>query len=318
MKETRAALSCIKKNDDVFFLIPKGQRILLPLSKSDHSLFLYECLKRYSMYAKKDFDILPFCFSFESSDVPISGYPVLTHLEVEQEKLARKLASKSYESYVAKLKRLAYANEAETHGCSLIALPTSFEDFYFYYQDNLLRQGKVKAYSPYSPAANGLFFIRPLFSFSEKNMKEGEGEIGIEANGKARECPLGKKEKDAFLKATCYGGTLPNLPVSKKRETLEDCPDLYFTQEGDTMRVKNKDASEVASFVIEELDSHRLVLFSFRFNDTADQAKILSSFLSYWKGKRKLPIQISIPVSEKVSLDDSWKKAARTFIKKIW
>ncbi len=288
------------------------------MSRNDHSLFLYECLKRYSMYAKKDFEIVPVCFCFESSDKPIEGYPVLDHLEVEQERIARELASRSYESYVSKLRRLAYANEAEAHGCSLIALPTSFEDFYFHYQDNLLRQGKINTYSPYSPAANGLFFIRPLLSFSEKSMQEGEKELGIEVNGEVRECPLGKKEKDAFLKATCYGDSNPNLPTTKKREVLEDCPDLYFEREDETMLVKDQDASEVASFSITELDAHRINVSAFRFSINVDQAKILSSFISYWKSKRKAPIQFSIPASEKLQLDDSWKKAEGYFIKKIW
>ncbi len=318
MKETRAALSCIKKNDDVFFLIPRGKKILLPLSRNDHSLFLYECLKRYSMYAKKDFEIVPVCFCFESSDKPIEGYPVLYHLEVEQEKIARELASRRYESYVAKLKRLAYANEAEAHGCSLIALPTSFEDFYFHYQDNLFRQGKISAFSPYSPAANGLCFIRPFLSFSEKDMKEGEEELGIEAKGEVRDCPIGKKEKDAFLKATCYGEVRPNLPVVKKREVLEDCPDFYFAREGETMLVKNQDASEVASFRISELDAHRVRLSSFHFEKSANRVKILSSFLSYWKSKRKSPIQLCIPATEKLKLDDAWKTVGDCFTMKIW
>lgn len=318
MKETRAALSCIKKNDDVFFLIPRGKKILLPLSRNDHSLFLYECLKRYSMYAKKSFEIVPVCFCFESSDKPIEGYPFLDHLEVEQERIARELASRSYESYIAKLKRLAYANEAEAHGCSLIALPTSFEDFYFHFQDNLFLQGKISAFSPYSPAAHGLCFIRPLLSFSEKDMKGGEEELGIKAKGKVRDCPLGKKEKDAFLKATCYGEARPNLPVSKKREALEDCPDLYFASEGETMLVKSQDASEVASFRISELDAHRIRLFSFRFDESANQAKILSSFRFYWKSKRKAPIQFFIPATEKLKLDDDWKAVGGYFTMKTW
>lgn len=318
MKETRAALSCIKKNDDIFFLIPNGKKILLPLSRNDHSLFLYECLKRYSMYAKKDFEIVPVCFCFESSDKPIEGYPVLDHLEIEQERIARELASRSYESYVAKLKRLAYANEAEAHGCSLIALPTSFEDFYFHYQDNLLRQGKINTYSPYSPAANGLFFIRPLLSFSEKNIKEGEEELGIEANGEVRGCPLGKKEKDAFLKATCYGDSNPNLPTTKKREVLENCPDLYFERQDKTMLVKDQSSFEVASFNISELDAHRINLTSFHFSEGVDQAKILSSFISYWKGKRKAPLQFCIPTTERLNPEDGWKVVAGYFVKKIW
>ncbi len=288
------------------------------MSRNDHSLFLYECLKRYSMYAKKDFEIVPVCFCFESSDKPIEGYPVLDHLEVEQERIARELASRSYESYVAKLKRLAYANEAEAHGCSLIALPTSFEDFYFHYQDNLFRQGKINTYSPYSPASNGLCFIRPLLSFSEKSMKEGEEELGIESNGEVRDCPLGKKEKEAFLKATCYGDAHPNLPTTKKREVLEDCPNLYFEREGETMLVKDQRASEVASFEISELDAHRVRLSSFRLATPIDQDKILSSFLSYWKGKRKAPIQFYIPVEEKLKLEGEWKVVAGYFTKKIW
>lgn len=318
MKETRAALSCIKKNDDVFFLIPNGAKILLPLSRDDHSLFLYECLKRYSLYARKGFSLLPVCFRFGKEEAPIEGYPVLSHLEVEQEKRARELASGSHESYVSKLKRLAYANEAEAFGCSLIALPASFEDLYFSYQDNLFRLGKFQTPSPYAPAAHGLSFIRPLLSFSEAQMKEGEKELGIEAKGKARECPLGRKEKDAFLKAVCYGDLPPNLPSGKKREVLSGCPDLYFAKEGDALRVKDEKGSEVAFFLLKEFDAHRIALSCFRFQESADPSRILSSFLTYWKSKRKAPIQIEIPASEGLNLDEGWKIAAGKFVKKIW
>lgn len=318
MKETRASLSCIKKNDDAFFLIPKGKKILVPLSTSDHSLFLYECLKRYSLYAKKDFEIVPVCFVFESEDKPIEGYPVLEHLEVEQEKIARKRASRSYESYLAKLKRLAYANEADSLGCSLIALATSFEDFYSRYQDSLFHQGKIASYSPYSPSSNGLCFIRPLLSFSETNMKKGEEELGIEAKGKARDCPLGEKEKKAFLKAAFYGEIKPSLPVNKKREVLVECPDLYFERKVEKMLIKEEGSQEVASFTIEELDAHRVRLFSFSFAKPVDQNKVLSSFLSYWKDKRKAPIHFFIPSSEKLELGTDWQESKQNFVKKIW
>ena len=318
MKETRAALSCIKKNDDTFFLIPKGIRVLLPLSEEDHSLFLYECLKRYSLYAQKDFEIVPVCFRFEPNDKVIEGFPVLDHLEVEQERLARELASRSYESYLAKLRRLAYANEAERLGCTVIALATSFEDFYFHYQDSLLRLGKINAYSPYSPAANLHAFIRPFISFSEEDMKKGEEELGIACNGKVRPCPLEKKEKDSFLKATCYGEAPPNLPFAKKRETLEECPEFYFEKDGEEVLIKDRFGIEWASFKVTELDAHRFYLSSFYFHDDVDERKIFNSFLSYLRKRRKAPIQISIDVAEPIELDSTWKVIGDAYTRKFW
>ncbi len=318
MKEMREALSCIKKNDDTFFLIPNGSSILLPISKEDHSLFLHECLKRYSLFAKKDFKIVPVCFRFDTSEQGVEGFPLLNHLEVEQERLARELACRSYESYLAKLRRLAYSSEAESHGCSLIALATSFEDLYFHYQDSLLRLGKISTYSPYAPASGGLAFIRPLLSFSEESMGKGEKELGIETKGQVRPCPLGKKEKDSFLKATCYGEALPNLPSSKKRETLEDCPDLYFEREGETMSIRDKDDDMVASFKLQEFDAHRVYLSSFFFLEGVDQRKVFSSFLTYWRKRRKAPIQVMIDGAEKIDLDSTWKFSGDCFVRKFW
>ncbi len=319
MKETREALSCIKKNDETFFLIPKSARILIPISKNDHSLFLYECLKRYALYAQKDFELIPVCFRFEESDEAISGFPLLEHLEIEQERLARELASRSYESYVSKLKRLAYANEASAHGCSIIALPTSFEDFFFHYEDNLLRLGKINSYLPYSLASNNCSFIRPLFSFDEEKMKKGEEELGISACGQVRESPLSKNEKDSFLKATCYGESSPNLPSLSKREILADYPELYFEKgENGEIEIKDRFGIEMASFKVSELDAHRFLLSSFYFTDEVEKAKILSSFFAYWKKRKKLPLQFCIDVSEDFNFDSSWKLIGDAYVKKFW
>ena len=318
MKEIREALSCIKKNDETFFLIPNGSKIMLPLSRSDHSLFLCECLKRYSLYAKKDFALFPVCFRFDSEDTPIEGYPVFEHLEVEQERLARELASRSYESYLAKLRRLAYANEASASSCSLIALPTSFEDFYFHYEDNLLRLGKLSSYAPSSPAANSLSFIRPLLSFSEKEMKKGEEELGIASFAPARDCPLARKEKESFLKATCYGESATCLPLSKKKEALSEIPDFYFERQEDEMEVKDKDGSLMASFKLSELDAHRCYLSGFYFREKGYEKEVLSSFILYWKKKKKAPLQLFVDAAAPIPLDEAWKESGGSYAKKFW
>ena len=318
MKETRLALSHLKNNDEAFFLIPPKARVLLPVSSSDHSLFLHECLKRYALYAKKEFEVVPLCFLFHREEKPLDGFLSSPHYEIEEEEETREIANRRSPSYVNKLKRVAYRAEAEALSCSRIALPTDFEDFLERFESSLKKLGKIESYSPFSPSPSGIEIIRPFLTLSEEDIAKGEEELGIRNPSIAvRPCPFSREEKDSFLKATIYGKEAPNLPILHQRVSAPLLPDLYFEFSFDEVRVKNEAGSLLAFWREQRLDAHRRELSSFFFAGKTDQNALLDSYALFLTSSFKPPLRLFIPSEERIALDPSWKASGSWRIKKI-
>ena len=293
MNEMRIALSAMKKNDDLFFLIPPKSRVLVPVSAEDHSLFLLEALRRYSLYRKKDFEVFPLRFLFSPSSPSLEGFESASHFEIESERISRGLGGKNPSSAVNKLIRLAYANEALARGCSLIALPTCFEEYLSSFRENLLKKGKLGAYSFYSPASGGASFIRPFLSLEEETIRKGEQELLLPCVSLPQLSPLDKEEARSFKNALFYGESL-KLPKDQKRITLQEEGSLYFVAEGN--RIEVKDACNVtrAAFLFAWEDAHRLSLSHFVQKEGVDEGRILRSYLETEIENRKPPLWVKI------------------------
>ena len=306
MNKTREALAAIKKLDETFFLFPPETSVLVPLSLGDHSLFLLECLKRYSLYSKKSFKPVPLCFRFASDAEPLEGYEAVLHLEVEQDEEALSLARKNPSSHCEKLKRLAYVKEARERGCSLISLPTTFDDLHARYERNLLSLGKINTYLPYTKLSQWIAFIRPLLALNEEDIGEAEKELKISCHGQIRKPVYPRSQKDSFLKAIAYGEFAPNLPLLRKREALSRAPDLYWVKDGEEYSAYDHYGMMMGCFDASELDAHRIQLSSLFFFECAPQKEIIASFVDYWASKKKKPLQFFIDMSEQAILDETW------------
>lgn len=306
MNKTREALAAIKKLDETFFLLPPETSVLVPLSLGDHSLFLLECLKRYSLYSKKSFKLVPLFFEFASDAKPIEGYETVLHLEVEQDEEALSLAHKNPSSHSEKLKRLAYVKEASERGCSLIALPTTFDDLHARYEHNLLSLGKINTYLPYTGISQWTAYIRPFLTLNEEDIGEAESELKINCQGQIRKRIYPRNQKDSFLKALFYGEFAPNLPLLSKREALSRAPDLYWAKDGDEYSAYDHYGLMMGCFNAYELDAHRIKLSSLFFFECAPQKEIIASFVDYCASKKKKPLQFFIDMSEQAILDETW------------
>ena len=283
----------LKKNDDLFFLIPPGSKIMVPLREDDHSLYLLDILRRYRLYAKKEFEIFPCVFLFSSKDAAFGQYPIFSHLEVEQEEQARKRAKEKYVSYCNKLKRVAMGKEAESNGCELILLPTCFEEAFAQFKKSLLGEGQIKTYVFSSPApASKARFIRPFLSLDEESIKTGEEETGHQVK-KLFEClPYSKKERDSVKKSLFYNGNVA-LPSLSLAPTLSLLPSAYFKFEKDDVRVC-EGMNQVASFKVETLDAHRLRIRNCIFLKEGLVEDVLNSFYLLLLEKKKPPLHITI------------------------
>lgn len=295
MNEMRKALSQVKNNDDFFFLIPPGSKILIPVSAEDHSLYLLEALRRYSLYRKKDFALFPVHFLFSEEMETMEGFEQATHFEIEQERLARSLGKKNSSSAIAKLTRLAYAEEAKKRGCPLIALPTCFEEYLLRFRENLWKKGKLGSYSFLSPAPGGeASFIRPFLSLEEGSIAEGEKELLLPSKRLFEGSPLSKQARESFQKALFYGGDEPLLPSQEKRVALKEDPRFYFRQTVSMAFVMDGFGKERASFSYVYEDHHRLLLDGFSSDGGCEEKKILVSFLLHELASKKPPLWVEI------------------------
>ncbi len=281
----------LKKNDELFFLIPPGSRILVPCQQDDHSLFLLDILNRYKTYfAKKDFELMPVSFSFFSSDEGVKGLPLLKHLEVEQEMEARKRANEKYASYCNKLKRVAMGKEAEALGCSLIALPTCFEEAYSLFEKSMLEDGELKTFAFASPVPSSKArFIRPFLSLEEESIIKGEEELGLQSQRLFNPLSFSSKQKDAIKKAFLYNDKVnfPCLHLTPTLPLLSDC--RFVSINGQIKAIKGEET--IASFKVEWLDAHRLRIFDFSSLEGLGK-DVLDSYCLLTLEKKKPPLQI--------------------------
>ncbi len=316
MSEIRKALANLKKNDDLFFLIPPGSKIMVPLREDDHSLYLLEALKRYRLYAKKDFEIFPCVFLFSSKDTPLGEYPSFSHLEVEQEEEARKRAKKKYSSYCNKLKRVAMGKEAEGNGCNLILLPTCFEEAFALFRKSLLEEGQIKTCAFVSPAPSSeAKFIRPFLSLEEESIKKGEEETLGEGKILFESLPYSQKEKEAIKKALFYNGKVA-LPSLSLTPTLELLPSACFRFEKEKVCVY-EGGREIASFEVKSLDAHRLEISHLVFLKESQATNILNSYYLLLLEKKKPPLHIFLEKPFPSNLEGYGNQGDKEY-KKIW
>lgn len=307
----------LKKNDELFFLIPPSSRILVPCSEEDHSLFLLDVLNRYKTYfAKKRFEVIPVCFAFSPSTKGMKGIPFLSHLEVEQEKEARIRANEKYASYCSKLKRVAMGKEADALNCGFIALPTCFEEAYEAYSKNLLEEGELKTFSFLSKTPSSKArFIRPFLSCDEASLTKGEEELNLTSRRLYAELPFSMEQRQAIKKAFFYNENVsfPSLSQTPALPLLNACH--FENRNGRILALKGEET--LASFKTRWLDAHRLSIYEFACEDDDLAKKILDSFCLLTLRKKKPPLQIILNKPFIASLK-GFEICGEQAYKKIW
>jgi tRNA 2-thiocytidine biosynthesis protein TtcA len=74
MKHFRKLLAKIKKADEKFNLIQSGDKIVIGISGGKDSIVLFEALRTYKRYSKKDFTLYPVILDLGFSGFDASSY----------------------------------------------------------------------------------------------------------------------------------------------------------------------------------------------------------------------------------------------------
>ncbi len=179
MKTIRHILGKIKKADEEYSLINKGDKIALGLSGGKDSMALLYCLHLYNKYSKKNFKIYPMIIDlgFPAFNVTkINEYVASLgyKLDIIDHQDAYKILSDHREhdllpcSICAKMKKSMIDNYAKERGITKIAFAHHIDDALETLLMNMIYGGRIATFSPYMHLdKDDVDFIRPFIYVKE-------------------------------------------------------------------------------------------------------------------------------------------------------
>lgn len=197
MRAIRKILASIRRADETFSLIDKGDRILLGVSGGKDSLCLLKALSIYSKFAQKDFEIVPVMLDlgfpdFNAEKILAWGkenqieifvedarevYPILEANKIEGKHIPCSICSR--------MKKAAIGKSAHEHHCNKIAFAHHKDDAIETLFMNLIHGGRVATFQPKMFLSRlGLEFIRPLIFAKEEDLKTMAIEEALPVMGK--------------------------------------------------------------------------------------------------------------------------------------
>lgn len=181
-KSIRKLLASLRKADEDYNLIAKGDKIVLGISGGKDSLALLKAMSLYSYFAKKEFSLYPVYLDlgFPPTDISkIASYAKEcgTSLRIEDERFvyaALKANQKEGHhlpcSICSRMKKAAMKDIAIELGCNKIAFAHHYDDALETLFLNAVHGGKLSSFAPKMELDKGLYFIRPLIYAHEKDI----------------------------------------------------------------------------------------------------------------------------------------------------
>jgi len=183
VKYIRKVLAALRKADEEFSLIDKGDRILLGISGGKDSMCLLKTMSMYSLFAHKDFKIIPAIIDlgFDGFDPePLRNYckSLGFSLYVDDSKFVYQ-ALKDHQkdgkhlpcSICSRMKKAAMNNLAKKLKCNKVAFAHHKDDAIETLFMNMIHGATVKTFEPKMVLSKtGITFIRPLIFTTEFNL----------------------------------------------------------------------------------------------------------------------------------------------------
>lgn len=183
MKHFRELLAKIKKADEKFNLIQSGDKIVIGISGGKDSIVLFEALRTYKRYSKKDFTLYPVILDLGFSGFDASSYTAFFKereydLIVNDSRDVSKILSVQKEkqglpklpcSICSRMKKAAINEVANKLGANKVAFAHHIDDALETLFMNMIGGGRFATFSPqmYLERAE-ITFIRPLILVDEK------------------------------------------------------------------------------------------------------------------------------------------------------
>ena len=212
MKYIRRVLACLRKADEAYDLIEKGDRIVLGISGGKDSLCLLKAMSIYGLFSGKRFALYPVCLDlgFPGFDArAIADYCASLGL-----KLIVKDCHDVYEilklhakkgrlpcSICSRMKKAAINEAAHELKANKVAFAHHKDDCLETLLMNAIHGGRIASFEPkmHLERAN-ITFIRPLLECFESDLSGMAKEEGLPVMGKI--CPNNGETEREFAKET--------------------------------------------------------------------------------------------------------------------
>ena len=228
MKAIRTLLACIRKADQTYNLINKGDKIVIGLSGGKDSLALCYCLNLYRKFSHTDFVIQPvtldlgfpgfnhkpleeFCESIGLKLIVCDSKEVYQILTIQQEKQKLKHLPCSI---CSRMKKAAINKVANELGFNKVAFAHHADDAVETLIMNEIYGGRIATFSPKMHLENAnIDFIRPFLLVHEKDIKTFIKEENIYVMGSS--CPADKTTTEENVK-TLLNNLYHQFPKAKE------------------------------------------------------------------------------------------------------
>lgn len=205
MKAIRTLLACIRKADQTYNLINRGDKIIIGLSGGKDSLALCYCLNLYKKFSHTDFEIQPvtldlgfpnfnpkplqeFCKSIGLNLIVQDSKEVYEILSIQQEKQNLKHLPCSI---CSRMKKAAINKVANDMNYNKVAFAHHADDAIETLLMNQIYGSRIATFAPKMHLENAnIDFIRPFLLVREKDIKTFIKEENINVMGSS--CPADK------------------------------------------------------------------------------------------------------------------------------
>ena len=193
MRTIRKILASIRKADETFNLIEKGDKIAIGFSGGKDSMALVAAFERYKHFAKKDFDYVAvyldlgfpagrppyleeFAARYHANLVIKDARFVYDALKAHQKGEGHHLPC----SLCSRMKKAAICEAAHELGCNKVAFAHHLDDAVETFLMNLFHGGMAQTFAPKMELTrNKITFIRPLVFAREKDIRRSAKEEGF-------------------------------------------------------------------------------------------------------------------------------------------
>lgn len=183
MKTVRSLLAAIRKADQMFNLIEKGDKIAIGISGGKDSLTLLYCLNLYKKFSRTSFEIVPIMLdlgfdNFNPTNLKIYIKSISYDLNVVDAKEVYKILKKQQKdknhlpcSICSRMKKASINKKASELGCNKVAFAHHADDAIETLFMNEIYGARLATFSPKMKLERAnITFIRPLCLVREKQI----------------------------------------------------------------------------------------------------------------------------------------------------
>ena len=217
----RLTLGCIRRADEQFGMIEKGDRIAVGVSGGKDSLLLLNALALYRKFCKNPFELEAICLGLGYEPFDVSGVQALCdRLEVPFTKIKTEIGPIIFEyrqeknpcSMCAKMRRGALNEALLSQGIHKIALGHHHDDAVETFLMSLLYEGRISCFQPVTLLdRTGITQIRPMLYLPEQTVVHVAEQLDLPVVHNT--CPADKHTKRQEVKDLIQGlqATYPDL-----------------------------------------------------------------------------------------------------------